>query len=159
MDDQIPSLKLRAEDFHDLSIISACFQDAVLPASAMEYVSEDKRFTLVANRFMWEEGPLDHEEGTLYKRIHSGLHFSHVHKVRHKGISFHNPTKIHNLLALKGDENGDVHLIFSDGGHIHLQMEKLLCHCHDIHEPWYTHVKPGHNLENPQAPSSRMHCF
>lgn len=140
----LPTLKLRAEDPADLQIISACIQDAIFPSTAMEYAREERRFSLIANRFMWEEEPLDHQDQKLYKRVHSGLHFTHVNQVHQRDLNLCDPTKLHNLLMLHGDKKGEINLLFSDQGEIRLIVDKIYCHFHDLHEPWYTHVMPYH---------------
>lgn len=152
-------LKLRAEDSNDLKILSACFQDALLPGSAMEYTPEEGRFTVIANRFMWEQDPITHEGQDLYKRVHAGLHFIHVKDVKHRAIDFKDPTRIHNLLALHGDKDGEIHLLFSNKGQICLHVEKISCHFKDLHEPWYTPLKPNHEPLFPSPLSHTVNCF
>ncbi|MBK1696114.1 hypothetical protein CKO21_02505 [Rhodovibrio salinarum] len=47
-------LKLRAYDKEDFAVVSSVLQDALVPVIDMDWLSEDKRFALVANRFRWE---------------------------------------------------------------------------------------------------------
>jgi hypothetical protein len=145
-DTAVSLLRLRAEDSHDLKIMSCCLQDAFLPATAIHYSSEDKIFALLVNRFMWEQEPEIHDGHLLYKRVHSGLYFSHVSHVRHWNIDQQNATDLLNLLAIHGDKDGEIHLLFSGEKQICLHVEKLLCHLKDLHEPWYTPQKPAHPL-------------
>ena len=51
------SLRLRAQDADDLTVLSSLFQDAIIPGSDMHIDKANKRFVLVANRFCWERPP------------------------------------------------------------------------------------------------------
>jgi|TARA_R110002072_G_scaffold86176_5_gene194553 hypothetical protein len=50
-------LKLRAKDLGDMDVVASCLQDAIIPSNEMIFLEADKRFVLVANRFMWERAP------------------------------------------------------------------------------------------------------
>ena len=50
-------LKLRAHDAEDLAVVSALLQDAIVPAKEMTFLADERRFVMVANRFMWERQP------------------------------------------------------------------------------------------------------
>ena len=52
-------LKLRAHDAEDLEALAACLQDALVPLAEVVYLKSEKRFVMVANRFMWERGAAD----------------------------------------------------------------------------------------------------
>lgn len=137
-------LKLRAEDHQDLTVMAAYLQDSLIPTTGFYYNKEGKYFSILANRFCWEVNPHVNDETPLYSRVHSGIHFAHVHHVRHKGIDLKDPTQTLNLLTLHGDQEGEIHLLFSDGCEICLHVEKIMCHFHDLHEAWWTHQKPKH---------------
>ena len=62
-------LKLRARDPEDLGIISACLQDALVPLADMVFQRTEKRFVLVANRFMWERVPEEAAETALGQTV------------------------------------------------------------------------------------------
>ena len=47
-------LKLRAYDREDFAVVSAVLQDALVPVIDLAWLSGEKRFALVANRFRWE---------------------------------------------------------------------------------------------------------
>lgn len=137
-------LKLKAESHDDLEILSACLQDACFPASAMHYDSTTKVFTILANRFMWEHEPHAHQGEEVYKRVHSGIYFSHVQGVKHKNVEQANTTEFLNLLAIHAKKDGQIHLVFSDQREICLHIDKITCHVKDLHEPWHTTQKPTH---------------
>ena len=50
-------LKLRAVDSEDMSIISACLQDALIAGNDLSFLPGEHRFVLVAQRFKWENCP------------------------------------------------------------------------------------------------------
>ena len=52
-------LKLRVHDAKDLRALATCLQDALVPLADVAYLKSEKRFVMVANRFMWERGAED----------------------------------------------------------------------------------------------------
>jgi hypothetical protein len=137
-------LKLRAEDQQDLKVISACLQDAILPASAMSYHPDEKMFAILANRFMWEQDAEQHEGQEMFKRVHTGVYFSQVKEVKYLNIDQTNTIDFMNLLAISGDKEGEIDLIFSNERQICLYVDKIMCYLKDLHEPWHTPQKPSH---------------
>jgi hypothetical protein len=91
-------IKLRARDVDDMQVLSSCLQDALVSVGDIAYLKAEKRFVLVANRFMWENGPQDppapespedpadarfedQDAGPLYERSYCGLCFDRVKQV------------------------------------------------------------------------------
>ncbi len=137
-------LKVRVEDEEDLNIISACLQDSLIPLTGIEYDPKSQTFYLIANRFCWECDP-EHVEGIDYhNRVAAGVTFHHVKKVQQKGIDPTHQAEIVNLLTIHNPEQGCVHLVFSGGPEIKLEVDKLCCHLADIDEPYPTSQKPTH---------------
>jgi hypothetical protein len=143
-DNKHKPLRLKAEDPKDLKVISALLQDAIIHTGGMQYSPDAHLFTVLANRFVWEAEPEEVEGEKLHKRTHSGVHFSNVTRVRHSGIDRSQPDQLHNLLAVHGDKDGEIHLIFSDGEQVCLHVDQILAHLTDLHENWWTHQKPEH---------------
>ena len=139
-------LKIKGEDLHDLKIISACMQDAIFPATAMSYHADEKLFVILANRFMWEKEPIEHQESLMYHRVHSGLYFCHVEQIHHWNIDQLDATDPLNLLAIHSDHPQEIHLVFSNQKQIRLKIEKIKCYLKDLHEPWHTPQKPAHTF-------------
>lgn len=140
-------LKLRAEDEEDLAVISACLQDAVVPVEDMAFLAEENRFAMVANRFRWEEGSDDAlVEGRIYERVHSGILFDDVIRVKQQGLDQKRRGQILSLLALEGG-GGHVEMKFSAGVVIRLEVSKIMCHLQDLDEPWPTQWRPQHQLD------------
>ena len=137
-------LRLKAQDPHDIKILSALLQDALIHTGGMHYSPDAHLFTLLANRFCWEAEPEEVEDEKMHKRTHSGVHFSHVTRVRQSGIDHTHTHKHHNLLAVHADKENEIHLIFSDGEQICLHVDQILAHLTDLHEHWWTPQKPEH---------------
>ena len=139
-------LKLRAEDAEDLLVISACLQDALVPVRDFAYIPEERIFLFVANRFRWENGvgPAPGEAGL--ERTLCGMTFSEVTAVSYSGFRRRENGRILSLLAIR-TENSKVHLEFSGGAAIRLDVACILCHAKDIGEPWPTPWQPRHDLD------------
>jgi hypothetical protein len=134
-------LKLRAEDDEDLSVVSAILQDSLVPIADMAYLSEEKRFAMVVNRFRWEREP-DGSRAT-HERILTGICFSDVAAVRLSGFSRREHNRILEVLAIRAGD-GCVLLEFSGAARLRLDVERLLCHVEDLGEPWPTRWRPFH---------------
>ena len=139
-------LKLRAEDTEDLLVISACLQDALVPVRDLAYIPEERTFLLIANRFRWENGvrPAPGEAGL--ERTLCGITFSEVAAVSYSGFRRSENGRILSLLAIRA-ETGKVHLEFSGGAAIRLEVACILCHAKDVGEPWPTPWQPRHDLD------------
>src|SRR3546814_17472625 len=73
-------LKLRAEDVEDVTVLSACLQDATVRAADMTWQPKQRRFALVLNRFSWEDERNADAKRRLIRidphiRVAAGLHF------------------------------------------------------------------------------------
>ncbi len=139
-------LKLRAVDAEDLSVISACLQDAVVAYRDLCYLPEETRFILVANRFRWEVAPEPPVAGGIYQRVHCGICFDTVKAVKKRGLGKPDPSRILSLLAVTA-EGSAVELKFAAGGAIRLEVDRLMCHLEDFDEPWPTQWRPKHPLD------------
>jgi hypothetical protein len=156
-------LKLRAADAEDLSVISACMQDALICVSDARFVPAERCFILVANRFRWENCPEflkdDPDRARAkaqcesYERVNCALIFNDVTGVRLANMEPAKDVNVLELLAVtaeqgdpgKGEEEGGaVVLFFSGGGTIRLEVDKILCHLQDLGEPWPTKSRPQH---------------
>jgi hypothetical protein len=143
------NLKLRAEDADDLAVVSACLQDAVIAIRETTFLPGERRFVFVANRFRWEDSEKDRpvEGAAIYERVHCGVCFDAVTAVRQQGLVQKRKGQIVSLLAIEHGE-GTIDLHFSAGIVIRLEVEKILCHVHDLDEPWPTQWRPSHPLED-----------
>lgn len=145
-------LKLRAEDVHDLEVLGAIAQDALVPLSDMTWLQDQGRFVLVLNRFMWERaseimaGETD-APAPLYFRVHGALSIHNVRSVQVLGIDQKNREQLLNVLAVTGGPD-HVQLEFAGGGTIRLHVDGLQCVLEDLGEPWPTRWRPAHGTED-----------
>jgi len=174
-------LKLRAHDAEDLRALAACLQDALVPLADVAYLKAEKRFVMVANRFMWERGaraapePVEAsaeagaeagadarfeeaEAGSISYRVNCAVTFDRVRNVGFRGLDPREKDQILNLLTIELEpgelEPGAVRLVFAGGGAIRLEVRDLRCHLEDLGEPWPTHWRPNHAEAEPDSESN-----
>ena len=141
-------LKLAALDPEDLSVVSAHLQDAILRAGDLAWLSDQRRFVLVARRF-------DHSapHGEAPRRRLVGVHFERVLGVKGKGI----PMGIRpggqsddtlSLLAVTFEPgeapSGTATLIFAGGAAIRLELECIEVRMKDLGPVWEAEGRPDH---------------
>ena len=141
-------LKLKASDPVDIKIMSALVQDALIPVSNFYYDLTEETFTVLANRFCWEESPeiLNHQK--IYGRILCGLYFQNVEKVQQIDFDRKKTDQDYNLLAIEADKEGEIQLVFSGTSRIKLTVRSLCCHLTDLEDMWYTTTKPDHERKS-----------
>jgi len=149
------TLRLRAIDQLDLSVIAAHLQDAVARVGDMGYDPARRRFAILFNRFMWEDVLDDQGPGPKadrdapYRRVRSAVHFDGVMRVQSSGLRLSDKDAVAELLTLKfdaGDEPaGTMSLTFAGGAALRLQVECLDAWLTDISAPWSTRQRPGHD--------------
>ncbi len=148
-DDAGAALKLRAEDADDLAVLSACLQDALVPVRDLAYVSDQKIFVFVANRFRWESGsrPVPSER----QRILCAVTFSAVAGVSYRGFRRSDEDRILALLAIRAEAEsvGATAILLEFSGHaaIRLEVARIQCRAKDLGEPWPTPWHPRHDAE------------
>ncbi len=134
-----------AMDFLDLDIISSMVQDCIIKRENITYLSKQRAFILLVNRFKWEEKD-------KYQRIYSIIRFQGVLKVKTKSLNLHNENLPLELLAINyhTTETGLIHIYlnFAGGAIIDLEAECVECVLKDLSEPWKTNIIPDHNLGN-----------
>ena len=128
-------LNLVARDDGDLAVISALVQDAVLSAGDMRYQKSKRRFTLLINRFRWEDGTIRSPE-----RVRSLLVLDDVTLVQGQGIDRKDPDIVLSLLSLgfaPGDDGtGVVTLTFAGDGALAFGVEALDVTLKDVTKPY-----------------------
>ena len=139
-------LKLRAEDAEDLAVLSAVLQDALVPVGEMAFLPEERRFVLVANRFVWERRPQD--GGKRYERTLAGVAFDEVDAVKIRGFDRGHPDRILQILAVHAVP-GAIVFDFSGNDSLRLETRRILCHLEDLGEPWPTPWCPHHPVDEP----------
>lgn len=139
---------LAAGDAEDLDVVSARLQDAVARVGDLVWLPKQRRFAGLFNRFKWE---VPGKDGNL--RIRAGLHFDAVLSARSHNIMRGDPDAVVSLLAIrftpKGGEDpgGTVHLQFSGGGAIRLEVECIDAGLQDFGGEWAARGRPDHEAE------------
>ena len=163
-------LKLRAHDAADLRALATCLQDALVPLGDVAYLKAQKRFVMVANRFMWDrsvrEAPVSEpvaaskeagadvrfeeaEARPTYYRVNCAVTFDWVRNVGFRGLDPREKDQILSLLTIE-IEPGAVRLVFAGGGAIRLDVRGVRCHLEDLGEPWPTQWRPSHAEAEPE---------
>jgi len=136
-------LKLSALDPADLEIISAHMQDAVAIIGDIRYLKPQRKFALIANRFLWQT------EKPPYERRRTGLSFDRVIEAKSQRIRQGADDAVLELLAisfLPGEEpSGTVVLTFAGGGQINLEVECIEARLEDLGPAWATPNLPSHD--------------
>lgn len=147
-------LGLIAADTDDLQVVSAVMQDAVAKVGEMAFLPRARRFALLANRFVWEEGAT--KERGPWHRVRTGLHFEDVARVRTKALDLGNKSAVVSILAVafepEGDEGaGTITLRLGGGGAIALDVESINAAAEDLSPPWRTQNRPDHETGDAAA--------
>jgi hypothetical protein len=144
------ALRLRAESPDDLSVVSALVQDALGQTSRIAWAPRHRRFTLLLNRFRWEDAPNAKRLKRPYERVQSLLVVNSVVKARGSGIDSSDADLVFSLLSI-GFETGDdgtgtVRLILAGDGEIALDVECLDVTLNDVTRPYLATAKstPSH---------------
>ena len=124
-------IKLFAKDVKDLEVISTLCQDAVGLSSNIRWLKGQKKFSILVNRFKWE----DKESLKKPRRISSIIFFQWVLSVKSLGFKHTNSDDWFSLLHMKFEEYrsfSEVHLLFSGDAEICLEVEYLEAFIKDI---------------------------
>ncbi|WP_031551609.1 DUF2948 family protein [Parvularcula oceani] len=139
-------LALMAADEEDLEVVSAVLQDAVAKTGEMAFLPRARRFVLVANRFVWEEGV--RKSRGPFARVRTGAHFDDVVRVRSKNVDLSSKDAVVSILAVRfeagEDGTGTIILNLAGGGAIALDVEAINLTLEDLSDPWATRSRPNH---------------
>jgi hypothetical protein len=137
------SLKLDALDTADLEIISAHMQDAVITIGDIRFLKAQKKFALIANRFLWQT------QKPPYERRRTGLSFDRVLRAKSHRILQSAEDAVLSLLSISftpgEDPSGTIVLTFSGGGAINLEVECIEARLEDLGPAWETPNLPSHD--------------
>jgi hypothetical protein len=154
-------LKIIARDAEDLTVVSACLQDALIPLNEMRYLPQERRFIMVANRFRWErasEGKAAPQNPTVdatfdsdddfgeLQRVNTGICIDRVLAVRSRGIDQSKPDEFLSVLSLEFEDN-KLSLLFAGGGVIQVDVEALALYKRDLGTAWPTQWQPEHTAD------------
>ena len=133
-------LRLVAEDAEDLSVLSALIQDAVLPASEMRWEKGRRRFSLLINRFRWEDKPSAERQKRAVERVQALLAFDDVTRVGQQGLEARSADMVLSLLSLTfepgEDGTGRMVLTFAGDGAVALEVEAINVILQDVTRPY-----------------------
>lgn len=133
-------LALRAETPEDLGVIAALVQDAVLPITEIRWEPKARRFSLLLNRFRWEDRAAAEAARRPYERVQSVLTVSDVLRVASTGIDRTDRDLVLSLLDLAWapgeDGAGALTLTLAGDGAIALTVECLALDLRDVTRPY-----------------------
>lgn len=140
-------LKIQAKDGADLTVMSACLQDALAPVGDVTWLKGEQRMVIAFNRFMWEQVGEDSGGELIYYRIHSLFSVEGVARVRSRGFSLSESDRMLSLMSLRPVDGG-IDLIFAEDIQIRVETENVTAALADQGEPWPTRWKPDHDLDS-----------
>ena len=142
-------LNLGALDADDLQVISSLTQDAVFPASEMQWDRRAGRFALLLNRMRWEDAGADRHAP---ERVQSVLVFNTVQAVASHGVPKGDADTVLSLLHIAFEEtdapSGNVILTLAGDGAIRLTVEALDVTLKDVTRPYVapSGKRPSHPI-------------
>jgi hypothetical protein len=139
----MPMLKLSALDPADLEIFSAHMQDAVVIIGDIRYLKQERKFALIANRFLWQK------QKPPYERRRTGLSFDRVLAAKSHRIRQGAEDAVLSLLSISfiagAEPSGTIVLTFSGGGEINIEVECIEARLEDLGPAWATPNLPSHD--------------
>jgi len=144
------AIRLRAETAEDLAVISALLQDAVGETDRIAWAARHRRFTLLLNRFRWEDSAGAERQKRPFERVQSLLSVESVLRARSNGLDPADPDTVLSLLSLEfrpgEDAAGTLLVILAGDGEIALDVECLDVTLADVSRPYAAIAKtaPGH---------------
>lgn len=140
------ALKLLALDEEDLGVVSAHVQDAVFKVAGIHYDARRGQFSLVVNRFVWENAD---GKRRGFERRRAVLLFKRVTAVRSLGFDRKDTEAVLDLLAsrfsVRGEgPEGTIELVLAGAASIALDVECIEALLTDTGGAWETAFKPRH---------------
>lgn len=131
---------ITATDTEGLEVVSALAQDAVLPITEMKFEKGKRRFSLLLNRFRWEDQSAAQSRSRPPERVQSLAIVDDVLAVASQGIDRSDADMVLSLLAVtfEGAEDGSGHvmLTLAGDGAIRLTVECLDVSLKDVTRPY-----------------------
>ena len=133
-------LYLGAGDAEDLGIIAALAQDAVFTCADMAWNPRLRRFSLLLNRFRWEDHAAAEAAGRPYERVRAVLDVAGVLAVRSQGFDRRDRDLVLSLLSVEwqpgADAAGRLVLVLAGDGALALEVEALEVTLRDVTRPY-----------------------
>lgn len=144
-------LRLRAEGPEDLAVLSALMQDAVLHAGDIAWMPRRRRFTLLVNRFRWEDAERPGRTARPFERVRAILAFDAVLRARASGIDSRDRDLVLSILSIAFepgvDGAGCVRIVLAGDGEIALDVECVEASLGDVTRPHAARGMPSHRLD------------
>ena len=137
---QVPQIKLFAKNAADLKVIAALCQDSIGNAENIRRNKKDKSFSILINRFKWENSNHLKENQGPPLRVETVLFFRWVLSVKSRGFKRKRLGKYFCLLDINYknvDGLNIIRLIFSGNFEIFLEVEYLEAFMKDIGEEYF----------------------
>ena len=137
---QLTKIKLFAKSTNDLKVISALCQDSVGTSENIRRNKKDKSFSILINRFKWENSNQLKENQEPPLRVETVLFFRWVLSVKSRGLKRKRLGQYFYLLDINYksvDGFNSIQLIFSGNVEIFLEVEYLEAFMKDIGEVYY----------------------
>ena len=133
-------LRLVAMDDEDLQVLSALCQDAVFPASEMQWQRSRQRFGILLNRFRWEDIPVADRGRRTPERVQCVLAVENVLRVASQGVTQGDADTILSVLSVTfepdGKGGGGILLTLAGDGAIRLSVSELEVALRDVTRPY-----------------------
>lgn len=143
-------IRLRAETSEDLLVISALVQDAVTECSRAAWMPKRHRFTMLLNRFRWEDAERARSAGRAFERVQSLLTIDCALRVRSHGVDPNDKDLVLSLLAIEfepgEDGAGTINVILAGDGTLAVEVECLDVSLTDVTRPYLARASssPAH---------------
>lgn len=139
-DAQEAALHLKAVHPDDLTVVSALAQDGVFPASDIRWEAKRRRFTILLNRFRWEDAPAAERRKRPFERVRALLVAENVVHVASQGVDRKDQDTVFSLLSISWeageDGTGRLLLTLAGDGAIALDVECLDLTLKDVTKPY-----------------------
>ena len=121
-------------------MVSALLQDAVGETAEIAWSRRHRRFTLLLNRFRWEDAPAAERQRRPFERVRAVLAVDSVLRARTSGLDPQDRGLVLELLAIAFDPGedgaGTLRLILAGDGEIALEVECLDVRLADVTRPY-----------------------
>lgn len=133
------ALRLRALSTDDLAVISALLQDSVGETGRIAWARRRRRFSLLLNRFRWEDAAAAERQGRPFERVQCLLTIETVLAVRSNGVDPGDPELVLSPLSIRFDAGedaaGELRLVLAGDGEIAIDVECLDVTLVDVARP------------------------
>lgn len=133
-------LRLMATDAADLEVMSSLLQDAVFPMAETRWEPARRRFSVLVNRFRWEDHKAAQQQGRPAERVRALLSLSDVTRLSGQGVDPADKDTVLSLLSVAfepgEDGTGVLTLTLSGDGAIRAEVECLNLELADVTRPY-----------------------